>query len=134
MSDQNLRRLTRAVKNPDYDGRRKYSYEKIKEFPAGTTFIANDRWEDAKGYPHPASVNGVNKKFWIVGAVAQILIACSEPITPNTWDEYRMAEGDTDNDAWINREVLNKMWAEGHPVIRDAIKRAFKDAMKEGDA
>ena len=127
--DRELRRLTRAVANPDYDGRRKYSYEKIKIFPEGTTFIGGERWEDARGYPHPASADGVSTKFWIIGTTAQMLIDASEPVTPNTWNEFRMSWGDSNEDGWTNRTVLEKLWSD--PAMREPMMRAFKEAMED---
>lgn len=130
MQTWELRRLTRDVKNPEHDGRKRYGVEKLPVFREGTVFIRRETEEEiieSRRIKYlRIEIVGQGNLLWTTNReTEQRMVENSEPVDPNDWATL---SAHVLGSASLNfaAEVLDLLLKEGGDAMRQVIEDALR--------
>lgn len=130
MQTWELRRLTRDVKNPEHDGRKRYGVEKLPVFREGTVFIRRETEEEiieSRRIKYlRIEIVGQGNLLWTTNReTEQRMVENSEPVEPNDWATL---SAHVLGSASLNfaAEVLDLLLKEGGDAMRQVIEGALR--------
>lgn len=124
-----LRKLTTDWTNPHFDGRKRYGLEAHKTLRAGTRVVV-ERTPGRFGEELSVRVIGIQFSH-LIGPATEQIVATSELTQPETWNEFRILNGDIADSVVTSQRVLDLLWKQ--PELRDAMKAAFEIANQEDE-
>ena len=117
--------LSRDWSNPDYDGRKKYGRESIRNLAKGTKMFCFGERSDPD-----ISVDVIiaGRSFYFDGRHALAMLDISEPAALQTWDDVRLAHHDSMNGGETSTDVLGLLWQD--ETMRPRIEAALAESLR----